>query len=500
MDAIPWGGNYYGGLLWSAATNADTYYVQITPTGGDCSSPNAVCTYSTAMSYTYQITNATGPNWTAVVVPYNTKCGTVAGPIAVSSFTIMANINGNVIDDSDADASLVGSACVDPDGRFGLNPPAVGQSVGADGYNGSVAGGWAGSSYAIRVPIWLSPANNIITYVPGTDASGNLYQVTCPAGAQWSGIVSPSIDNDFYVTATDTTNGGWWQASNGLVYAGNTSGEALRTYVPTDTCSASATCSPYLISRDSTDLADSAGVPITGGGSLDTTDQPGNDTGYLTDRTVQQYAVGSSTSRVQENYDYFYREYSMGTAPTDDFAASANDAQKPSAPPIDSKRAYYRNGDLTITDTWSVLDTEEIVVFVNGNLTFSDPAGVQQLIDVADGGFISFIVNGNINVTEDVGNDVLTDTTANLEGVYIADGTIFIQSRGQAAGGDDRFVGEGTFVGLGGVTLARTFSDGAARNAQNNDKPVELFRFRPDFVENVPERMARPHYIWQETN
>jgi len=71
---------------------------------------------------------------------------------------------------------------------------------------------------------------------------------------------------------------------------------------------------------------------------------------------------------------------------------------------------------------------------------------------------------------------------------------------GTASGGDKRFIGAGTFVGWSGVTLSRDFDDGGARKAENNTKPVDTFVFRPDLLMNVPDKMARSSYIWQETN
>jgi hypothetical protein len=140
------------------------------------------------------------------------------------------------------------------------------------------------------------------------------------------------------------------------------------------------------------------------------------------------------------------------------------------------------------------------VVFIDGNLTITDPADVDQLTDVAEGGFLAFIVSGDILVSETVGNETLTDDTANLEGIFIADGTITIESRGEALGGDDRFVGEGSFVSWNRVAMDRDFSDGAGREVQNRSIPTETFIFRPDFVKNVPPVLTRPHSIWQERN
>lgn len=230
---------------------------------------------------------------------------------------------------------------------------------------------------------------------------------------------------------------------------------------------------------------------MTGGGGIEAN-------GYLTQRPGNSYAV-STTSQVKENYAYFYKVYGAGVHATP-FPSNPDDAEKPPALGEDDA-SYLRDGDLMIdTHAWQVSSGETIVVFVTGNLVLRDSNHLRQLIQVERGGFLAFIVQGDVVIEASVGNDNLDDTTANIEGVFIADGQIIVQSRGEAAGGDDRFVGAGTFVGWGGVELQRDFSDGDTRKQENRVRPTELFMYRPDFVAHTPARMKRAHYIWQETN
>ncbi len=137
---------------------------------------------------------------------------------------------------------------------------------------------------------------------------------------------------------------------------------------------------------------------------------------------------------------------------------------------------------------------------MNGNLELDDTTDAQQLITVEEGGFLAFIVKGDIIVKSSVGNDDLDDITPNLEGIYLGDGEFRVETQGAVAGGDDRFVGAGTFVGWAGVDLQRDFDDGGFRKAENNTRPVEYFIYRPDLLLNAPDRLSRPRYIWQETN
>jgi hypothetical protein len=106
----------------------------------------------------------------------------------------------------------------------------------------------------------------------------------------------------------------------------------------------------------------------------------------------------------------------------------------------------------------------------------------------------------------------------NVQGVFIANGQITVRSNAkgisyyspsfypsrlasvgskQCPGGssfvpDKKFVGEGTFVGWGGVNLDRTFDDGCSfTKAWHDRSPTEVFNYRPDFLKNAPIWMYR---------
>ena len=190
---------------------------------------------------------------------------------------------------------------------------------------------------------------------------------------------------------------------------------------------------------------------------------------------------------MRENYSYFYSRYSLGFSPEDDYQYSDLDALEP----IEPKEAYFHSGDLIIQSPWEVTAGESYVIFIDGDLTIEDPLGVGELIIVEEGGFLVFIVSGNINIADSVGHSTLSNTTGNIEGVYIADGMISIMSNGSA---DKRFIGEGTFVGWTDVEMLRDFSD----EITNQSYPTETFVYRPDFVRYTPEKMKRPQMIWQE--
>jgi hypothetical protein len=206
---------------------------------------------------------------------------------------------------------------------------------------------------------------------------------------------------------------------------------------------------------------------------------------------TDQVVIGTGVSRLHENYDYFYRQFSLGVTPSDDFGSNAADATKPTEPPADSKTAYFHSGDLTIQQPWSVNSGEFITVIVNGNLTLTDPSNAGQLTSVAEGGFLAFIVSGNIEVDQTLGNASAV-TTPNLEGLFVADGTLTIETTGDTAT-EQRFVGAGTYVGWSGVELDRDVG-----LPTSNTVPSEQFIFRPDLLRYAPARMLRPLYLWQE--
>jgi hypothetical protein len=274
----------------------------------------------------------------------------------------------------------------------------------------------------------------------------------------------------------------WWQVWGGHLSVGSDDGYTMRSTIPGDTC-VEPDCYPYLSSKDRAGTEGSDGFPIAAGGTIYTDSQD------ISARESNVFSIGSERTRLDENYSFFYSQYSLGTSPEDDYSGSEDDALEPGV----SKDAYFHSGDMTIQSPWDVTDGESYVVFVDGDLTIDDPLTEGELIKVEEGGFLSFIVSGDINIADTVGHTTLTNTAGNIEGVYIADGTITIESNG---GLDKRFVSEGTLVGWTDVVMPRNYDEGA----QNGLYPTETFIYRPDLVKNTPVKMKRPQMLWQETN
>lgn len=484
---------------WNNVAKAEYYNYRIYPQGTSCSDTYAHCGSLTGNANS-QYTLTPHPNggnlYTIEVQAVNTTCGTDLGAWTTANFTIFAHINVSFLLDETGLAQRVGNVCELPGApSSGLG---TGSTLTAQGMYGPVNGVITGTTGRVTVPWWPSPGNNTVAINPGTFGANLPYICMCPQDCQYTGIASPTNIN-FFVSQIDLRHSGWYQTVGGNIYAGQSSGASALSPIPVITCDANATCISDIITKDQAANDLSAGIIITGGGNIDSSEDAGLQTGYVTERTAQTFAIGSTNTKIKENYDYFYREFSMGLTPSDDFT-NPSDAAKPTVIPADDKRAYFHNGDLTIQSAWDIVSGESYVVFVDGNLILADPDSLQQLITVEQGGFIAFIVSGDITIQANVGNDDLDNITPNIEGVYIADGHINTPTRGVAAGGDDRFVGAGTFVGWTGVTLDRDFEDDFIRKSENNIRPVEMFIYRPDFVANIPERMARSRYIWQETN
>jgi hypothetical protein len=443
----------------------------------------------------YSFTPASGvTNYTFRVRGVNTTCSLQPGTWAQSTFGLQATITGSFFIDNGA--SVIGGKCTSTGAT--ATSPGSGAALGVTTGTGSYTGSIVGSNYSATFP-YVAGSTATVTLTPGTSGD-DTYACACPGGCSYA-IAAPNTNVNFYLTPLVYSNEGWWQLSAGHVFAGSTGGTSLLSKIPYNTC-VDAPCIAAMLIGDAFGTPNSTGVAVTGGGDIDSAKDPGPNPGYISTRDPQAYVRGTDTTKFSEKYAFFYREYSLGLGtPSDDFAGNPTDATKPTAAPLDNKAAYFRAGNMTIRQRWTVTAGETIVVFVNGNLTIDDPNNnLDDLITVEPGGFLAFIVSGNITIEPNVGNNTITSTTPNIEGVYIADGTITVASRGAGNGGDDRFIGAGNFIGWGGINLNRDFSDGGTRIAENNDKPVESFVFRPDFVRNLPEQMARPRYIWQETN
>ncbi len=137
--------------------------------------------------------------------------------------------------------------------------------------------------------------------------------------------------------------------------------------------------------------------------------------------------------------------------------------------------------DLNITSDAN-LGSNKVVLFVkNANLTISGN------INVTDGaGFFLAVSEGSVSVDASVGGG----SSANLEGIYIADGSFSSGTGGSSS--DSQLWVRGTVAAYGGANLERDLG------ASNNDSPAEFFEYAPDQELLFPISLSSRVTNWRE--
>jgi hypothetical protein len=335
-------------------------------------------------------------------------------------------------------------------------------------------------TYSVHLPYSTTGTNTVTLNI-----TNGQFICSCPVGCVYGGLTSPLTGVNFYVTDAQHP---WFQVQGGAIMAHLSSGTAIKNPIPT-LCTEQNGCNPHLITRSGG--ANTSGFILTGGGEVDLRFASGVQTDII-DEDEQNRIARVTNRSAQERYEYFARLYKFPASPTSDFNDTALDAQKPTGTPANANEAYFHRGDMVVQDAWTVNSGESIVVFVDGQLD------IRNTITVAQGGFLAFIVSGDIVIDASVGSADETSTTPVVEGMYVANGEIRLPSAGLAAGGDLKFVGAGTFVGWSGIVMERDYDDGASRRLLNNTNPTELFIYRPDLALRTPTRMRAPRYQWRE--
>jgi hypothetical protein len=151
-----------------------------------------------------------------------------------------------------------------------------------------------------------------------------------------------------------------------------------------------------------------------------------------------------------------------------------------------STEHYYYDGNLTInTPAWTIPSTDKVVVFVSGNLAINTP------INIDSGGFIAFIVKGNITVSPSVGGPAASSAPA-VEGIYITSPNGTFITGDSSSPGKQRFVGQGMFI-AGSFLLQRDLGD-----LRNPTTSSELFIYNPQLLLTMPDQMKQLSVSWQE--
>ena len=168
------------------------------------------------------------------------------------------------------------------------------------------------------------------------------------------------------------------------------------------------------------------------------------------------------------NYSYFAARLGLiASSP-----ATINNLSTPPNGPGDE--FYYTNTSGVVNGLWHIKNGEKYVIFVNGDLKINTD------IVVDPGGFLMFIVKGDINVSHTV-NDV--------QGLYVADGNLNTETNATT---DNPLTFEGSMVAWGAVNLGRNLK------AFNITTPGETFIYRPDLILNMPNNVKTFAMQWRE--
>lgn len=494
-------------ITWTAATNATKYDLHIYPSDNlDCADPRSICK---------DVANGTGLSGTSfsftplanqlvfTIRAVNQNCNSqnAGAPwygswSADKSFNVTANITGRVYLDPTASATVVGSLCTMSGSPVGTQAGA-GSTITVTDASGTRAPVAVAANGTYTAPS-LYNGSSSLTLAPGDTT----YACSCPVGCTYGGVVSPTANVNYFVTQVGRN---WFQIMGGDVNGSNQSNAFID---PITTQCTVPTCQPYPLLPTVGGTTSQQGAlltPTIAGSNVDVSDQGGYQSTPV-GPVGSSYSVKTGASiACKENYNYFFRLYSLGLegttqAPKEDFVAPANNpasAQKPSVPSLNTSGAYYHSGDMTIDNNWTLSGSESYVIFVNGNLNFTTDAHVTM----PSGTFIAFIVSGNIVIDPTIGSADPTSTTGVLQGAYIANGNITVQTGGSGAvTNEKKFVGEGTFAACGVISLLRDYrnSPSVIYGKTNNSYPASLIIYRPDLVVSTPEKMKRPIINWKE--
>jgi len=152
---------------------------------------------------------------------------------------------------------------------------------------------------------------------------------------------------------------------------------------------------------------------------------------------------------------------------------------------------YYSADKVTINTNWNIPNNTKVVVLIGNNKDLE----INKNITVPVGSFLAFIVSGNINIKGTVGDKDATPTP-DIEGVYIADGTINTNYDNDNSG--KRLAGFGVFVAHANLDNTGGFVFGRDLKADNRTTPAEYFEHRPDFLVNFPKEIGTKRMVWKE--
>lgn len=278
----------------------------------------------------------------------------------------------------------------------------------------------------------------------------------CTSCYSLTDVVAPSATSRFYLTRRASA---WWQVAGAGIYAGEPDGDVtVRSAMPT---SATSLILPGANSAIGALLRASGSVEL-GSGKISAPALYSTKAGYK--GKVMGYDFFSANMGVVRNQESDWT-----------YSDAITLADYPANPEV-KDFGYIKpvSGAAVIDTPWIVGVGEKYVVFVNGNLD------IRSDITVSSGGFLSFIVSGDI---------IVDPAVRQIQGLYIADG-VFRTLQDPIV--DVSLEVEGTVVAWKNIELIRDMLLG------NSAGPAEKFIYRPDLIENMPDKMKAFAMQWNE--
>lgn len=354
-----------------------------------------------------------------------------------------------------ATGTIAGTVYLDAFNTCSISSPTMdGVSVVMDGTTTDVSGPNGAYSFAAQI----NSSHTLNVSLPsgyncsnGTGCAGNSCAV--------SGIVSPFGSRNFFLTLNRSA---WWQAEGASIYAGSTAGG---TTISSSIPSSVGASSRYLV------LPGSGGTPALV--MRATGNDPSVGEGGVNENS---WSARSSYKGKKMDYQYFASQMGVLKNQVSDWGGNGLNQQN-----SDERDFWYMKpsaGPGNISSAWVVGSNDSYVVFVDGDLE------IDSNITVQPGGFLAFVVNGDITVGS------LVDS---LQGIFIANNDFVTESNYVSGSTNDIALEvEGTVVAWGTTSFGRNLGTG------NVTTPAEKFSYRPDFLVNMPAKMKAFALEWTE--
>jgi hypothetical protein len=143
-------------------------------------------------------------------------------------------------------------------------------------------------------------------------------------------------------------------------------------------------------------------------------------------------------------------------------------------------------------------NNKNYVILVTGNLNING----KILVPLGSRSTAAFVVKGDIVVDSSVGEVDCNSSTADIEGLYSADGSFKMLLPGGLndclSGGGDRRLNIGGNIVINASLEGGTFQSDRNLCSNNATCPILSVSERPDFILNAPEILKSTNYIWQE--